>query len=121
MIVKQTPDGLRGYITHADWERAQQYRREAAELEARARAVIAQSGRVEALASTATATIRRAAEVLAPQDPRPRFKVLLNPNAAKNSKTGKTSAVAPAHALRVHAQGVGPVSISENITLQKLK
>lgn len=119
MIVKQTPDGLRGYITHADWERAQQYRREAAELEARARAVIAQSGRVEALA--ATATIRRAAEVLAPQDPRPRFKVLLNPNVGENSKNTSTAAVFPAHALRVHAQGVGPVSISENITLQKLK
>lgn len=106
MIVKRTPAGLVGYVTAADFERAEQYARRAAEL--------------EALAADA---IRRAGEYLARQEQggRPRFKVLLNPNAGKNSKTPETSADFPARALRVHACNNRPGSISENITLQKLK
>lgn len=104
MIVKITPNGLQAYITPADFERAEQYARRAAEL--------------EALAADA---IRRAGEYLGEREQggRTRFKVLLNPDAGKNSKTPETSAVFPAHALRTHARNNRPRSISENITLQK--
>lgn len=104
MIVKPTPAGLVGYITPADFERVEQYARRAAEL--------------EALAADA---IRRAGEYLGEREQggRPRFKVLLNPDAGKNSKTAETSADFPARALRVYACNNRPRSISENITLQK--
>lgn len=113
MIVKITPNGLQAYITPADLERAERMRNRAAEMLAATRA-----GNYERLRIL---TAEQLADASGKPGPRPRFTVLLNPNAAKNSKTGKTSAVAPAHALRTHARNNRPRSISENITLQKLK
>ncbi len=113
MIVKITPNGLQAYITPADMERFERMRNRAAEMLAATRA-----GNYERLRILSAEQL---ADSSGKPVPRPRFKVLLNPNAGKNSKNTSTATVSPARALRVHAQGVGPVSISENITLQKLK
>ena len=101
MIVRKTPAGLVGYITRADFERAEQYARRAAELEALAAAAI-QAARAE----------------LARQDPG-RFLVLLNPAAGTNSKTAGVGRVSQAYALHTHARNDGRPPISQNITLRK--
>ena len=101
MIIKHTPAGLVGYITRSDFERAEQYARRAAELEALADAVI-----------------REAGEQSARQDPG-RFRVLLNHAAGENSKTAGVGRFPQAHALGARAREAGPFPISENITLQK--
>ncbi len=113
MIVKITPNGLQAYITPADMERFERMRNRAAEMLAATRA-----GNYEQLRILSAEQL---ADASGKPGPRPRFKVLLNPNAAKNSKTGKTPARSHAHALCAHAREIKPNFISENITLQKLK
>lgn len=103
MLIRITPDGLRGELTPADFERYERDRIRAAEL-----------------ATLAADAIRRAREYLARlEQPRPRLSVLLNPNTAKNSKTAENAGEPQAHTLGARVRKAGPFSISENITLQK--
>ena len=102
MIARRTASGFELIITPAEIEARQE-----------------RAARFEALAAE---TIQQARDYLARQDQaRPRFRVLLNPNTAKNSKTAEIAGVPGVHALRAHTQQAGTFSISENITLRKLK